>query len=56
MALEWLRRRMPKFDEELRTYLFTTESIAHLEEGGEGEDAGNTAPAGNLGIGKFKKG
>jgi len=31
MALEWLRRNMPKWDEELRTYLFTTEEITSVE-------------------------
>jgi ferritin-like protein len=58
MLLEWLRRRLPKFDEELRTYLFTSAPIAH----GEGSDPGKTtahdspaAPSTDLGIGKFKK-
>ena len=27
MALEWIRRNVPKFDEALRTYLFTTAFI-----------------------------
>ncbi|HJK89287.1 MAG TPA: ferritin-like domain-containing protein, partial [Polyangiaceae bacterium LLY-WYZ-15_(1-7)] len=40
MTLEWLRRRDPRLDEELRTYLFTEGPITHLEEaamgGGEG--------------------
>ena len=58
MTLEWLRRRMPKFDEELRTFLFTTAPIAHLEENGQSAGgAAESAPrAGDLGIGKFKKG
>ena len=30
MALEWLRRNMPGWDEELRTYLFTEEDITEL--------------------------
>lgn len=29
MTLEWIRRRDPKFDEELRDYLFTDKPIAH---------------------------
>ncbi len=29
MVLEWIRRRDPKFDGELKDYLFTTEKIAH---------------------------
>ena len=31
MALEWLRRNMPGWDEELRTYLFTEKKITELE-------------------------
>src|SRR5690554_4709549 len=40
MTLEWLRRNMDKWDEELKTYLFKTGPIAHHEEGAE-EDGGN---------------
>mgnify|MGYP001594868319 CR=1 FL=1 len=29
MVLEWLRRRLPKLDEQLKKFLFTKESIAH---------------------------
>ncbi|MDX1402936.1 MAG: ferritin-like domain-containing protein [Woeseiaceae bacterium] len=29
MVLEWIRRKDPKFDEELKDYLFTDKSIAH---------------------------
>ncbi|MEE4310245.1 MAG: ferritin-like domain-containing protein [candidate division KSB1 bacterium] len=36
MALEWLRRNMPVWDEQLRTYLFTEEEISSIE-----EDEGN---------------
>ncbi len=58
MTLEWLRRRMPKFDAELRTYLFTDQPITQVE---EAEEGGGDAGKGNtttdsLGIGKFKKG
>ena len=31
MTLEWLRRRDPKLDEHLRTYLFTSGSILEIE-------------------------
>ncbi|MEZ4217737.1 MAG: ferritin-like domain-containing protein [Myxococcota bacterium] len=31
MVLEWIRRRDPAFDHELRDYLFTKEPIARLE-------------------------
>jgi hypothetical protein len=51
MALEWLRRRMPEWDEELRTYLFQEGEITALEE--EDDDAG-PGPATGLGIGKPK--
>jgi hypothetical protein len=29
MVLEWIRRKDPAFDHELRDYLFTDKSIAH---------------------------
>lgn len=29
MVLEWIRRRDPTFDKELRDYLFTDKSLAH---------------------------
>ena len=29
MVLEWIRRRDPRFDKELKDYLFTSEEIAH---------------------------
>ena len=29
MVLEWIRRRDPKFDGELKDYLFTEKTIAH---------------------------
>lgn len=29
MVMEWIRRHDPKFDEELRDYLFTDKKIAH---------------------------
>ena len=32
MALEWLRRNMDKWDQELRTYLFADSSIIEAEE------------------------
>jgi ferritin-like protein len=55
MTLEWLRRRIPKFDEELRTYLFTSGPITELEdtpEGESGEPAPATGETDDLGIGK----
>ncbi|MFW5893723.1 MAG: encapsulin-associated ferritin-like protein [Verrucomicrobiota bacterium] len=59
MLLEWLRRSVPSFDEQLGTYLFTTQNVTQIEDA-EGEDdgeAGNTTPAkssdGSLGIGRL---
>jgi ferritin-like protein len=39
MALEWLRRKIPDFDQELRTYLFTSVPVTEVEAtaGGEGD-------------------
>ena len=59
MGLEWIRRRIPKFDEELRTYLFTSGPIHALEEEATGEGAAESKPAAagsaGVGIGKFTK-
>jgi len=48
MLLEWLRRNMDEWDDALRTYLFTTDSIVSIE--GAGAAEGNGA----LGIGSLK--
>jgi hypothetical protein len=59
MALEWLRRNMPGWDEELRTYLFQEADIASIEENKEigekniGKDE-PSRPTGDLNIGKIK--
>jgi ferritin-like protein len=53
MVLEWLRRNMDGWDEELRTYLFTEGDITTLEEGGE--ERGSSGPSdSSLGVGKIK--
>lgn len=49
MILEWLRRNMPGWDEEMRTYLFSTKPITELEDDEEDNRDGD------LGIGKMKK-
>jgi ferritin-like protein len=57
MALEWLRRKMPKFDEELRTYLFTSQPITQIEDsaGEESETpAAKTRGSDDLGVGKLE--
>lgn len=43
MVLEWIRRHVPKFDEALRTYLFTTVDITAIE--AEAEKNGAEAKA-----------
>ncbi len=52
MTIEWLRRNMDGWDEELKTYLFTDAPIVDVEEIGESEEdsSGNS----DLGIGKSK--
>lgn len=49
MNLEWLRRNMPVWDEELRTYLFTEGQITELEETQEGESPQKTDSSLNIG-------
>ncbi len=52
MALEWLRRNMDVWDEELRTYLFTQGGLTSLEEGEAEEE--NSSGSDSLGIGSLK--
>ena len=47
MTLEWLRRNMPGWDEQLRTYLFTEGNITEIESKSDGP----ATPAHGLGIG-----
>ncbi len=57
MALEWLRRNMDGWDEELRTYLFQEGNIASLEEKKEKGEIGNDEVplmSSDLNIGKIK--
>ncbi len=57
MALEWLRRNMDGWDEELRTYLFQEGNIASLEEKKEKKEIGNDEvplKSSDLNIGKIK--
>ena len=49
MTLEWIRRKVPKFDEALRTYLFSSGDITKREEaveGGKDPHSGTPRPAG----------
>lgn len=54
MLIEWLRRNMDKWDEELRTYLFTTASIVDVEEAAVEGTADSPSSEGSLGIGSLK--
>lgn len=47
MLVEWLRRSGGTWDEELRTYLFSSDPITHVEEG-------DGKPDPSLGIGSMK--
>ncbi len=62
MTLEWLRRRDPVLDEQLRTYLFTEGNILDAEEAAMGRAEGDAATpspgsAGrsDLGIGSLRR-
>jgi ferritin-like protein len=52
MLLEWLRRREPKWDVQLRHYLFREGPIMSLE-GSSAEGAAR--PSGSLGIGSLRE-
>jgi ferritin-like protein len=58
MTLEWLRRNVPRFDQEARTYLFTEGPITEVEEhttgGGDGDGDEPTPPPPTLRIGSLK--
>jgi uncharacterized protein len=56
MTLEWLRRRDPKLDEHLRTYLFADGDILAVEEAVEHGDGAepSTTSSGSLGIGGLR--
>lgn len=54
MMLEWLRRRDPKLDEHLRTYLFTDKRLLEIEEEAEGKGGGPAGGDGSLGIGSLR--
>lgn len=51
MLLEWLRRNMPAWEEQLKTYLFTNLPITEIE---EGEEDNPTLSPGSLNIGNLK--
>jgi ferritin-like protein len=58
MTLEWLRRRDAKFDEVLRTYLFSEKPVLEIEKAADAAESGkaDTGDDGSLGIGSLKAG
>jgi len=54
MVLEWLRRRDPALDANLRKYLFSEEPLAALIAGEKAEPPSPVAPEGHLGIGDLR--
>ncbi len=54
MLIEWLRRNMTAWDEQLKTYLFTTPSILEVEEAAAGGSSESKASEGSLDIGSLK--
>lgn len=54
MALEWLRRRIPAWDEALRLYLFTDKDITEIEEESESGEGSPKKAGGDLKIGSLK--
>jgi hypothetical protein len=53
MALEWIRRRDPALDKQLRLYLFTSTPIVSAEDSGD-EPAPTVVPSAGLGIGSLR--
>jgi uncharacterized protein len=60
MTLEWLRRNMPGWDEQLRAFLFSEEPITHAAEATPGPELalteGRSRTNGSLAIGSLKGG
>jgi uncharacterized protein len=54
MLMEWIRRRDPKFDEHMRTYLFTDAPITEVEREAEHE-GGTEAGTGSLQLGSLRE-
>ena len=58
MVLEWLRRNMAGWDDELKTYLFSDSPITEIEEKslplGVEEEVRAISPQGGIGIGSLK--
>ena len=58
MALEWLRRQLAKFDEQLRVYLFTSDPITQIEDAadqGSIQAGSQSGLGGDLGVGSLQR-
>ena len=61
MVLEWIRRRVPAFDEHAKTYLFTKGPITEMEKAEKSEKSGgggdpSPVPRSGLDVGSLKGG
>ena len=54
MLIEWLRRNMTAWDDELKTYLFTSAPITEVEEAVAGGSEDSPSSGGSLNIGSLK--
>jgi ferritin-like protein len=54
MIMEWIRRHSDRFNEAMRTYLFSEQSITEMEQGAEPTVPGPSVREG-LGIGSMKR-
>lgn len=54
MLIEWLRRRMPGWEEKLKTYLFSAGRITEIEEEEAGHPGSGRLQRGELAIGAIK--
>jgi ferritin-like protein len=50
MLIEWLRRKMPGWDERLKTYLFTSAPLTEVESGEAGKAGKDSGTDGDLSI------
>lgn len=58
MTLEWLRRQLAKFDEQLRLYLFTSDPITQIEDAadeGAFQAGSQSGLRGDLGVGSLRR-
>ena len=54
MLLEWIRRRLPVFDAQFKTYLFSKGRLTAIEDAAENAKGGAGGRDGDLKIGKLR--